>query len=352
MRDRLARLKFHLRSHPYYTALGAVVLLSGGALAWLLLTHHSVADPIQAAKNHLSAKTAPSPLTGLPVSIEEARRPVVAVMIENTPEARPQSGLERAGLVYEAYAEGAITRFMAVSQLSDDQPVGPVRSMRTYYLDWASELKALLAHVGGNMDALDLIPSSTVYDLDEFSVGGAAYWRDQSRYAPHNMYTNLQKLRAVAQGRGYPEKATFAVWQFKDALKSEQRPESAEFTVGYGGAYTVRWVYDKASNRYTRYQGGAPHTDRASGKAVTASNVIVQTVTQSNIKTRIGEEGLRLDTVGTGPAQFFQDGGVQAGTWRKTAGAKTRFYLEDGTELKLNRGPTWISVIPPHVSAG
>jgi hypothetical protein len=341
-----------IKAHRYYTALVAVILLAAAGGAYLFFTGKSVGEALEATKNRAKAEQAPSPLTGVLVPLAEARRYPVAVMVENHPNSRPQSGLEKAGLVYEAYAEGGITRFMALYVEGDQaRPIGPVRSVRTYYLDWATEWRAYLAHVGGNMDALDLIPSSKVYDLDEFAQAGA-YWRDHSRFAPHNMYTSIERLRAAAARERYPEKGSFAVWPRKDAAPVAQRPESAEFGVNYGGSYSVRWVYDKTSNRYTRHQAGAVHADKETGTAITASNVIVQVVPQSNVTTRIGEPGLRLETVGSGPARFILDGQVRDGTWKKTAGAKTRFYEQDGSELKLNRGPTWISAVPPHVTSG
>src|SRR3990167_6328587 len=274
------RLRSWIRANPWYTAIVFLLLLSGTAVGWLLWSGSPLPlKPEPWVK--IEVRQAPSPLTGFPVPLEEARRYPVAVIIENTPDARPQSGLAKAGLVYEAYAEGGITRYLALFVEGDVAgAVGPVRSIRTYFLDWASELRAILGHVGGNIDALDMIGSSPVYDLDEFAHS-SLYWRDPARYAPHNAYTTLEKLRSGATGRGdaiaHPSYPTFI---YKDSLPLESRPQSGELTIAYGAYYSVRWVYERSTNSYHRELAGSAHLDAGSGEQITASNVIVQIVPQ------------------------------------------------------------------------
>ena len=320
----------------------------------MLFTGRSITHPLSSSPtSHPTATEAPSPLTGRLVPVSEARRYPLAVMIENHPDARPQSGLADAGLVYEAYAEGGITRFMAVYVEGNiTETIGPVRSVRTYYLDWATEIKAILAHVGGNMDALDLISSSNVYNLDQFA-NGSTYWRDNNRYAPHNVYTTLQRLRDTAKANGDNiNNPSYPTFHYKDPAPVASRPESAEFSVNYGGSYNVKWVYDKAGNTYSRYIAGTADVDAANSKQIKASNIIVQVVPQANIITRIGEQGLKLDTVGTGAAKVVADGVTIDATWKKLSGQKTRFYDSSGKEIKLNRGVTWIEIVPPWVTYG
>ena len=134
-----------------------------------------------------------SVLNGAEVEKTDAERRPIAVMVENHPDSRPQSGLSDASLVYEAITEGGITRFMAVYGPNVPKKVGPVRSARTYYIDWLQEYSALYAHVGGNLDALKKIKSLNIYDLDQFGIGDKAYWRlpQAGKAIEQTMYTSL-----------------------------------------------------------------------------------------------------------------------------------------------------------------
>ncbi len=146
----------------------------------------------------------PSPLTGVSVSPQLASRPITAIMVENSPEARPQSGLVDAGVVYEAIAEGGITRFVTFFQEAQPEVVGPVRSLRPYYIDWVRQFDAAVAHVGGSTQALRQVKAFGVKDLDEFANAGA-YWRDSARYAPHNAYTSTENLDKLIKQKGFTD---------------------------------------------------------------------------------------------------------------------------------------------------
>ena len=159
------------------------------------------------------------PLTGAPLEAEMEPPSVFGVMVENSIEAWPLSGVEEAFLVIEAPVEAAIPRFIAFyGEDQEVEKIGPVRSARPYYVDWANEFEALYAHVGGSNAALDLIAYNGTFDLNEFSNGNY-FWRATSRFAPHNAYTStelLQKalLRSVELEQA-PE-AVYGVWLFKE----------------------------------------------------------------------------------------------------------------------------------------
>ena len=146
--------------------------------------------------------TEASNLTGLKVPIGTNKRPVTAVMIENSPDARPQSGLRDAGVVFEAVAEGGITRFLALFQDTKPDYVGPVRSARPYYVRWMLGFDANYAHAGGSGKALAMIRELNVRDIDH-GANGSRFDRVSSRYAPHNLYTSIDRLLAAGKERGY-----------------------------------------------------------------------------------------------------------------------------------------------------
>lgn len=296
----------------------------------------------------------------------EKRRPL-AVMIENHLESRPQSGLSSADVVYEAVAEGGITRFMAVyyCNLSDVQ-VGPIRSARTYYLDWLAEYDALYAHVGGAntpgpADALGQIIRYGVKDLNQFSIGFPVFWRDYQRLGrpvatEHTMYSTTQKLWEVGAKRGWTNvdedgvawDKNFVAWKFKDDKPSSS---ASKITVNHWESqvdYQVVWNYDPATNTYNRDNGGNKHLDLNNNKQISPKVVIVQFQRESNVNDGYpGNVHLLYGTTGTGKALILQDGSVTEGKWVKpTRIARTKFTDNAGKEIELNKGQIWIETVP------
>jgi hypothetical protein len=215
--------------------------------------------------------TVPSPLTGVEVKPELANRPVTGVMIENSPDARPQSGLYSAGMVFEAIAEGGITRFLTLFQ--EDQPdyIGPIRSARPYYLDWVMPFDAGLAHVGGSPDALAQIKQLGVKDLDQFA-NSSAYYRVSSRYAPHNMYSTMARFDALNQSKGYTT-SKFTPYPRK-AEERSKTPNATSIDITMSGYYyNDHYDYDANDNSYKRSEGGRPHMDEKAGRQIEPKTV-------------------------------------------------------------------------------
>lgn len=272
-----------------------------------------------------------SVLTGLEY---DAAGPLTAIMIENHSDARPQSGLLNADIVYEAQAEGGITRFMALYHSRPATVIGPVRSARTYFVQWAKEWGAAYAHCGGSPDGLTTISRLGLIDLDDMK--GAGFWRDKTRSSPHNLYTSTANMTERIGSR--QPAAPTARWQF--GAFADQPAKG--LTIDFGYKYVVSYQYtDRA---YTRSMNGKPHLDRESGKTITPANVIVQFV-----KSKIVDSDLRLDmtTIGSGKALFLAAGRYSEGTWSKAdENSPTLFRTTDGKELVLATGQTWIEVVP------
>jgi hypothetical protein len=284
-----------------------------------------------------------SPLTGEKVADEAATKmAVTAIMLENSPDTRPQSGVKQAGIVYEAIAEGGITRFLTLHQQDKPQMIGPVRSLRMYYVDWLAPYNASVAHVGGSFYSLQEIRSGKYRDIDQF-FNGASYWRATDRYAPHNVYTSFEKLDALNAAKGYTTSA-FTAWPRADG-KPVETPNASSVTINFGSAaFNTAYTYDKASNHYNRSVGGALHLDREDGQ-ITPTVVIAMKVEM----TRIFEDGYREDikAIGSGQAYIFQNGTVQEVTWSKPARENQITFTDaSGKEVPLARGQTWVSAIP------
>lgn len=298
----------------------------------------------------------------------EKRRPL-AVMIENHVEARPQSGLSFANIVYEVVAEGGITRFMALfyCNLSDVQ-VGPVRSARTYYLDWLGEYDALYVHVGGAntpgpADALSQIIKSKVKDLNQFSIGFPVFWRDYQRLGhpvatEHTMYSTTQKLWDIGAKRswtatdsaGIAWDKNFIPWKFRDSA-ALAGADAKTITVNFWesqGDYKVEWSYDAEAGTYKRKNAGSDHKDLNNDKQLTAKNVVVQFQRESNANDGYpGNVHLLYGTTGAGKALFFQDGKVVEGKWVKASRlARSKYTDPTGKEIDFERGQIWIQTVP------
>ncbi|OYX43397.1 hypothetical protein B7Y94_01660 [Candidatus Saccharibacteria bacterium 32-49-12] len=300
----LPRLKAWLAKHRL-----AAILIAGSLVVFIVfqaLILGSVPSVDYNAEYNIKPRPQKvySPLTGVQLPDgETVNKPVTAVMIENSPDARPQSGLKDAGIVYEAVAEGGITRFIALYQHTQPELIGPVRSLRIYYLDWAAPYQASIAHVGGSGNALAEVRNGNYRDIDQFFNAGS-YWRATDRYAPHNMYTNFERLNELNRAKGYTS-SEFKGFERVDGEPAEQ-PSATSIAVNFSSdLYNTTYTYDAASNTYARSLGGAEHHDREKGRITPSSVVVIQVNAQSRGGTDPYED---LITSGSGQAHVFQNG--------------------------------------------
>jgi len=341
--------RFHLTKKQWIifgAAMGVLVLSAAGYWAW------KVAHPANKATvgSVIKAKPKPKPviyysnLTGLPVDPSVNQRPVTAVMIENSTDARPQSGLDQAGVVFEAVAEGGITRFLALYQDTQPSYIGPVRSVRPYYLQWLQGFDASVAHVGGSPEALSDIKTWGIKDLDQFA-NGSYYTRISSRYAPHNVYTSMTNLNAIEAKKGYGASKYTSFPRKADSPAKQPNAASIDFAIS-SYYYNAHFDYNASGNNYVRSEAGAPHIeiDQAGNKTTITPKVVLALVMPQGIEA--DDLHTAYTTIGSGPMYAFQDGTVAQGTWSKTSGA-AQFTFTDaqGQPMKLNTGQTWITVV-------
>jgi hypothetical protein len=282
---------------------------------------------------------------------EEVKKRVLSVKIENSPKARPQSGLDKACVVYEFLTEGGITRFNAFYLCEEASKVGPVRSARFPDLILLKQYSALFAHCGGSAPVLKSLRSGKGYlDLDQMRYE-SAYWRVSSRRRPHNLYTSTYKLRELAGKLGYEKEESFApLFSFKED-NPLTTPTVTYISIPYSPWSNARFVYDSKENRYLRYIGKKPHLDAESGKQLWAKNVIVffTTMRATGFRDSHGSRVVDFKLTGEGEAWFFIDGGFVKGKWEGDESKPPRFFDEGGNEIKFNRGSIWIEVVPTRI---
>lgn len=269
----------------------------------------------------------------------------VAIMVENNLEAWPLSGLDKANLVIEAPTESSIPRFLAFYANNEEiEKIGPVRSARLYYLDWAEPYQPLYMHVGGSPEALQLIKKYDLVNLDQY-FNDRYFWRDNWRYAPHNVYTSSEKIQNALTDKELSAPFNFQTWKYKDDLELEKRPEQvSDIIINYTkDYYQAKWIYNREENNYLRYQNGEIEK-MTDGAKIYAKNVIIE-VHRMVVLDDIGRK--KITTIGEGKAWIFRDGQMITGKWQKNDTGEITKYLDDkGNEIELNGGTTWIEIVP------
>lgn len=324
--------------------IGATLIIAESVAAYILLSQPmptievvtSTAKPKPVVKYYSS-------LDGTQVADQAAiTAPVTAIMIENSPDARPQSGLKKAQVIYEAIAEGGITRFLCLYQQNKPSLIGPVRSLRMYYLDWAAPYQPSIVHVGGSSASLKEVRNGSYRNIDIEYHSGAS-WRATDRYAPHNVYTDFSRLDSLNSSLGYTS-SEFTSFPRTDGKAAATQDATAIDVTMSSAAFNSHYAYDATTNTYARNQAGAAHTDREDGQ-ISPSVVVTLRVNMSLVM----EDGWREDitTTGSGKAEVFQNGTVQEVTWSK-ADRMSPLKLKDadGKEISLVRGQTWIAAVP------
>lgn len=318
-----------------------LVLIIGGGVWWF--TRPAPAKPQQAVKKEEpkapEPTTVPSRLTGVQVEKELDKLPVTGIMIENSPDARPQAGLKDAGVVFEAIAEGGITRFLALYHTEQPDYVGPVRSLRPYYLDFLAAFDAGIVHAGGSGKALAEVAGGGFRDID-YGANPSFFQRVNNRYAPHNLYTNRGLLLQLHNSRGW------GTSQFNGFTRKEDKPlatptqKSIDFAVS-SFLYNPHYDYHPPTNSYNRGQANQAHVDERTGVQISPKVVIALVMPHSL-------DGIYsvYQTTGKGKAYIFQDGGLSEGFWEKPD-RRTQLTFSDGNgaPLAINAGPVWFTLV-------
>ena len=313
--------------------------------------------------------------------IWEDRRPIVAV-VENHVDSRPQSGLPRADVIYEAVAEGGITRFVTIyycGAAAEDVKIAPVRSARVHFIDWAAGYgdSPIFMHVGGANDyggtgdtvkdarALELLetlgwrfPKGNDFDTT-YDSGFPVFWRNYERLdhpvaTEHTMMASLDAAHKEAAKRGLGAKydgvawdKTFSPWEFTDG-KAVSNPEAKKISFEFWSNksdYDVSWEYDQGSNRYLRSNGGKAHVDLETDEQLGAENVVIMFVKERGPVDR--NLHIVYTTIGEGKAIIFQNGEVIEGTWEKDSrSSAVVFFDKSGKEVSFVRGVIWIEAVP------
>ncbi|MDZ7838105.1 MAG: DUF3048 domain-containing protein [Actinomycetota bacterium] len=292
-------------------------------------------------------------LSGLEISEQINDSRPIAVMIENSPDSRPQSGLSLADVVFEIVDEGGVTRYVAIYSSYDAEKLGPVRSARQYYGEVACSFDPIYSFWGTYPEGYKLIENM---GMDVLSVLGdqsgnssitaqASHWRDDSRVAPHNGYMSTLQLKEDAQRLGYALDGGQSPFMFKLDAPLSERGNIDQVTVDFSyGQYKAVYEYEGDNNNYLKSVGNAAHMDRETDQQIVANNIVVMITDIANSGDADGHMIVR--TTNGGKAFFFMDGQVVEGTWdRRSVSEPFDFKDDQGNDILFNRGTTWISMV-------
>ena len=289
----------------------------------------------------------PGEITTLP-EVKEKESPFgsrpLSIMVENSEGSRPQSGLDKANIVYEVLAEGGITRFLAIYYDQDTEEVGPVRSARPYFVSKSLEHQAIYVHVGGSEEAYNFIKEENIDDINEF-VDFQPFWRTKDRNPPHNLYTSTIRLRKEANKLGYIEMIKKQEYQFEiDRNERLTGRETDSIVIPYNNIYKVSYRYQPNSTRYLRFMNDEPHIDAKTKEQLAVDNIIIQ-FADTKI---IDKEGrLAVDFIGKGKGLLFFKGNSEEIIWEKQdLQSRTIFMYKEGNRIALTPGSVWIQIVP------
>lgn len=273
----------------------------------------------------------------------------IAVMIDNHSQAWPQAGLNKAYLVYEVIVEGGETRLMAVFKGVTVDKIGPVRSSRHYFIDYAMENDAIYAHYGWSPMAESDIKSYNINNLNGITESTSTFWRVKDKSAPHNAVTSTDALLKAAKAKGYKTTSTKkSVLNYTtDDVTLEDGQGATSVIIPHSNLQTVKYVYDEENQVYKRYARNKAQTDWDTGNNITTKNIIITmcdnyTLNDSENK---GRQGLK--NIGTFNGYYITNGkAVKIKCIKESRNAQTKYQDLQGNEIKVNDGNTWINICP------
>ena len=288
------------------------------------------------------------PEVKIPKTFAGKSRPI-AVMIDNHINAMPQAGLKEADLVYEIIVEGGETRLMLVFKDKDLDKIGPIRSSRHYFLDYALENDAIYVHYGWSPQAKSDIDTLGVNNINGIFESSSAFWRVSDKYAPHNVVTTTDNIMEIAERKGYrtttDEKPVLNY--VADEVNLKDGKTATDITIPYSDYNSVEYVYDKDSKEYVRYSRGEKQVDWESGDEITTKNIIIEFAENYTLSDGSGKGRQTLNNIKKLKGYYITNGKAIPITCTKTSRSSQTVYKDsDGKEIDVNDGKTFIQICP------
>ena len=335
------------------SVLAVLIIVAGGILIYKII--HKNNETIETGEN-TEVNTENAEDEKLIVEQKEVQifngdsRPI-AIMIDNHSGAWPQANLNQAYIVYEIIVEGGETRLMALFKGKDLDKIGPVRSSRHYFLDYALENDAIYVHYGWSPQAESDITKYGVNNINGISESSSSFWRVKDKSAPHNVLTSTEKILQIAKRKNYAttskKESVLNYVADEIELNSEEALVATEVTIPHSTLQTVKYEYNEETKTYTRYARGKFQKDYVTGEAITTKNIIITfcdnyDLTDSENK---GRQGLK--NIGTFDGYYITNGKAIKIKCTKSARDEQTVYKDlQGNEINVNDGNTFINICP------
>ncbi len=273
----------------------------------------------------------------------------VAVMIDNHSGAWPQGGLNKTYMVYEIIVEGGETRLMALFKGADAQKIGPVRSCRHYFLDYALENDAIYTHYGWSPQGKKDITKLGVNNINGIQESASAFRRVSDKKAPHNVATDINSIYKIAENKGYRTTSNSAsvLKYVTNEVELTNGTSAKSVTIPHSNLQTVEYKYDEQTQRYKRYARNRVQTDWETGETVTTKNIIIEFIENYDLNDGSGKGRQGLNNIGTYNGYYITNGkAIKITCTKSDRNKKTVYKDENGKELEVNDGNTWVNICP------
>ena len=277
----------------------------------------------------------------------------IAVMIDNHNGAWPQAGLNKTYLVYEIIVEGGETRLMALFKGQDVENIGPVRSSRHYFLDYALENDAIYVHYGWSPKAQQDIKTLSVNNINGIYYDAPNFRRIKDKYAPHNVMTSTDKILTLAKNLKYrtTSTSTSVLNYVPDEVQLENGIDATSITIPHSYLQKVQYKYDEETKRYTRYARNKLQKDYTTGESVTTKNIIIEFVNNSVLEDGTNKDRQDLSNIGKFNGYYITNGkAIKIICTKKSRTDKTIYQDLEGNIINVNDGNTWINICPKNAN--
>ncbi len=321
-----------------------LIIVAGGVLAYKITQKKSDTETISE-----EPKSEPTVVEEKQVQVYSGNDRPIAVMIDNHSDAWPQAGLNEAYMVYEIIVEGGETRLMALFKGADLEKIGPVRSARHYFIDYAMENDAIYVHFGQSPQAQSDIKKFSINDINGIAEDGTTFWRVKDKSAPHNAVTSTAKLLESAKSKKYRTTSTeeSVLHYVTDEVNLEEGQLANTITIPHSDLQTVKYEYDEENKVYVRYARGKEQVDWDTEKSVTTKNIIItfcNNYTLSDTENK-GRQGLK--NIGTFDGYYITNGkAIKIQCIKNARDEKTVYKDMNGNEIDVNDGNTFVNICP------
>ena len=299
-----------------------------------------------------------------PIQIYNGNDRPIAVMIDNHSGAWPQGGLNDTYMVYEIIVEGGETRLMALFKGANVEKIGPVRSSRHYFLDYALENDAIYVHYGWSPQAEKDITRYSVNNINGISESSSSFWRVKDKSSPHNVATSTEQILKIAERKKYKTTSTAKSvlnYSADEINLGEEKQEETQnettqnssvlnainVTIPHSNLQTVKYEYDSENKVYTRYARKKLQKEWSTGKAITTKNIIIEFIDNTDLNDGENKGRQNLNNIGTFDGYYITNGKAIKIKCTKTARDEKTVYKDlEGNEIKVNDGNTWVNICP------